>query len=78
MLVVLHSMTRRRRGRCTAAKERLMTACESVLTERFWEHARASRREATAAFKTAGRLVRRRVGGLAAKEPAGRQKIDIA
>jgi hypothetical protein len=69
------------RGICArraAARQEMKERCGHLLPEAFWEHARASRREAKLACQAFRRAMKHQFLRPAAQKPVGKQEVEIA
>ena len=73
-----HRVWRKARQHWAAACEEARAAGNSLLPEAFWNHARASRREARLALEACRRAIKRRCSCIPLARPSSKRKIDIA
>lgn len=69
------------RGLCAhraAKRQEMKERCQSLFSEAFWEHARASRREAKLACQAFRRAMEHQFLRPDAGKPVGKQEVEIA
>jgi hypothetical protein len=59
-------------------RQEMKERCRGLLPEAFWEHARASRREAKLACQAFRRAMKHQFIRPEAKKPVGKQEVEIA
>ncbi len=60
------------------ARQEMKERCRSLLSEAFWEHARASRQEAKLACRAFRRAMKHQFLRPDPRKPAGKQEVEIA